>query len=154
MGLMNAKEVYTKLSQHQLEGVMFHQAMEQWFLAAGCPDLQKLHARQAVEEFKNCLLTENDYALNNKALLQVTPTSYRPDFIKPEWYEALPKDSNPTAYEGMEKWLEWEKTTLALYTKLYIACEPDSQDALYIEMLIKGVKQELSYIYGYLAKHV
>lgn len=155
---MEPKEVYEKLAQRQLEGVMFHEAMAEYFSALECYERFFGEQREQADcEFNQYMVTKRIYRDRYGSLL-VTRTDYRPDIIPAEWTSKLPYLSHDEKMEaikkGMEKWLEWEKATLDTYHMLYRESVPHSKDTQYIWSLIKDVRYELSYIYDYLGSNV
>jgi len=114
---MLTREIAKKVCNTQLEGIMFHAEMVDFFLALRQEKMLKCHERQLKEELCTMLATKKYLnGIFGEAII-ATATATRPKL--PD----IPKDANmeAVAYELTTKaivaWYAWEETVCEVYAQ-------------------------------------
>ena len=121
---MSVRDVWTRVATHQLEGIMFHGAMVEYFQLMGAYGFEAMQQCQQREELCKYYKT-TQYILINYGGLVKTDTEYRPNFIPEEWYSNgydvnWPSEKWRGYYQSaFNHWLDWEKSTCTFYENAY-----------------------------------
>lgn len=120
---MTVEEIFNKLASHMVEGMMFHDQLQQGYDFLGLCGFAKCHEYHHIEETKGyeCLL--HYYSTHYHKLLNIETIS-KPAIIPETWYKytTMAVDANTkrqAVQMMMKKWVEWEQETKKLYQEMY-----------------------------------
>lgn len=147
---MTIDEIFSKLGEHMIEGLMVHSQLSDYFCFLGLDGYQLCHKYHYFEENSNYKKLGNYYLHHYNKIIIEQPFK-NPSMIPENWYQFTRQDVNvPTRkvaiQKAFEKWIEWERDTKNLYEMLYqelISLDAISA-ALEINKYIKDVDDELS----------
>lgn len=147
---MTADDVFSRISAHMAQGLMFHDEMADYFDFLGLRGFKK---EQEYHFFDEMIARRkyNAYFIEHCNKL-VPKMDIQPVFEIPEnWYSHVRQDvDDPTkrksVSDGFSKWVEWETQTKALYAKsIADLCEAGNiAEAIITEALLRDVDNELS----------
>lgn len=158
---MPAKEIFQQFAQHQLDGVMFHEAMTQYFCYLNLKGFAEMQKEQMEEEFDGFIYTKRYYLKAYDTLLDIPQSNYKPTFIPGGWFidtasrELSSEQKRTYIREGFAKWLDWEKGTKATYMTLFNqlkALEPADTNSVCIATAIQDVNMEITRIREWIMK--
>ena len=148
---MTVGEIFSKLSEHMVEGLMIHSQMSDYYGFLDLEGYQQCHLYHFYCESAGYKKL-NEYYLSyyNKLILE-KPIS-NPHIIPETWYNFSKYDVNAATRKnaiqvGMEKWIAWEKETKTLYEQMYqeLIKINEIASALEIGKYINDVSEELCY---------
>lgn len=118
-GDMNCHQIFSLISKHQLEALMFHEQMAEYFSFLNYSGYICMHEHMLIEETKGHLKTKRFYTEHYNKILQDTGAE-NPKVIPSEWYSREQKDANDSVKiravkEGLQAYHNWEKHTVELY---------------------------------------
>lgn len=120
---MTVEEIFSQISKHMVEGLMFHSQLSDYFGFLGLEGYQLCHKYHYFEENSNYRKISFYYLYHYDRLILDVPIE-NPHIIPESWYQYTRHDVNaPTRKSsiqaGIEKWVNWEKDTKVLYERLY-----------------------------------
>lgn len=120
---MTVEEIFSKLIAHMREGVMFHRDMADAYDFLGLKKLRKCHNYHMEEEMRGCRRLMHYYVKHYRKLIVAESLTIK-SVIPNNWYKYTSKDvDNATRKsalrELMEKWIDWEQETKALYQNMW-----------------------------------
>lgn len=147
---MSIGEIFKSIIAHQLEGVMFHVEMADYysFLSlSGYAAEQEKHAREEMASYR---LMSRYYTEHYNRLVG-KPEFNDPAVIPDVWGNYRRQDVDASTKRqavkaGFEKWTTWETETKALYQSLYkeLIKADDYAGAFRVEQLVRSVDDELA----------
>ena len=145
---MTVEEIFGKINQHMIEGLMVHSQMSDYFNFLGLKGYSKCHLYHFYEESEN-FRKLNDYFIENyNKLIMEMPTN-NPNMIPADWikYTRIQVDAGTrkTALaNAAKKWSDWEYNTKALYQQMHQELMMINEVAAAIEVkkLIEDVSEE------------
>lgn len=152
---MTCDEVFKKIINHMVEGLMVHEELSNYYLFLGLPKYAKCHEKHYFFENKTYKKFYNYYITTYNKLIPNIKVSV-PEVIPQSWYQYVRQDvdmkTKQTAVKaGLEKWVEWEQDTYVLYQEMYkeLIALNKVHDAIIVKELICDVKEELDNITQY-----
>ena len=146
---MTLLEIYDKLSNHILTGMMIHEQMANYYDFLGLEGYKRCHEYHF---FKETMHYRNvcRYFINHHNMLIPEGLVDVPDLIPESWYMHSRQDVDQETKRksvklGLEKWVEWERDTKKFYQDMYneLLEIGKTASALEIACLIKDVDCEL-----------
>lgn len=146
---MELKEIYSKLSEHMIQGMMFHDQMSNYYDFLGLQGYKRCHEYHFLAETLNyrCLCR---YFINHHNML-IPETRFDNTSVIPEsWYSHVRSDVDVATKKnavktGLTKWVEWERDTKRFYQQMYqeLMNIGEVASACKVECFIKDVDKEL-----------
>ena len=147
---MTTENVFSTLTAHMLEGIMFHDQVCQIYMFLGMYGYAAEHEKQFIEESCNYRDLCYYYNTRHNKLLKTGEVNIK-DIIPPTWYDYSQHDVSPqtkqqTIRDLFDKWIVWEKGTKKLlenmYSELMVLGEvADAQEiAVYLDKVDKELK--------------
>lgn len=142
---MNIEEIFTKLLEHMMLGVKFHEQAMLYFEFLTLPGYKKCQEYHYYEELINYRKLYDYYLDVYKKLLKIAPQQY--DLINMNMYKYSRDviDTNTkrnVIREIMKKWIAWETETKELLENCYKEVSSAAASVKILELL-KEVEQEL-----------
>lgn len=133
------KQDFLEVLAHQVKGIMFHTELVHLFTLLKMEKCRKFQVCQLCEEMKGHLETSRLYIdtfgeipeIGNVAKIRLSESTIHAPTVESEknmWYE-----------KAVDLWVEWEKETLSLYSKM---SDYDPNDR-YWKSMVKHVQCEL-----------
>ena len=150
---MTASEIFQKVSEQQIKGVMVHDYMVDYF------NFLNLHGYKRMSEYHACKEMKafrkiHRYYIDHYERLIPDLTFERVEIIPAKWYEHKRSDvdintKRNAVKEAFEKWAAWENETKTLYHSLYkeLMEAGDVTGALKVGELAQDVEDELKWIH-------
>lgn len=146
---MDVEEIFSKIVAHQIEGLMFHDQMANYYRFLGLKGFAKEHEHHFMEETKSyqkiCRYFVRHY---NKLLPQNEADN--PQAIPSSWYNYMRKDVDTSTRrnavgDGFAQWIKWETDTKALYEESVHSLYEGGAiaSAIVLEKLVADVDCEL-----------
>ena len=147
---MVIEDIFSQLVAHSIEGLMVHAQMAEYYDFLGLKGYAKCHTyHYFIESCGYKKLCE--YYIGHYDKLPLDLAVGNPKIIPENWYKYMRKDvDNATRKNaiatGIEKWVNWEKTTKKLYEQMYQELININEIAAAIEVkkYIKDVDEELA----------
>lgn len=144
------EETFSKISEHMVKGLMFHDQLSNYYAFLGLRGFQKEQEYRFYDEITSFRRLSRCYVEHYNRL--ITETQFEaPSVIPSGWYgrERQEVDSatrRNAINDGYEKWIKWERETKALYEKAASDLYMDGAIAgsLVIEKLVSDVDRELA----------
>ena len=147
---MEVKDIFSRLKTHMLEGMVFHDEMMRYFRFLGFDGYASFHHHQYNEEtegyHKLC-----KYYLDHYNFMIPYGDMERREVIPESWYRYNKKEVDASTKRtgvknGIEKWVEWEEETKALYEEMCkeLILMEEIASADFLKHYIKDVDEELS----------
>lgn len=119
---MTVEEIFAKIKAHQIEGMMFHDQMRQYFDFLNLHGFKRMHEHHFADETRAMVEVDGFYINHENKLLQVTVNAGNQ--IPANWYNYQRKDVDATTKrravrDAMTKWVNWENETKQLYMQSY-----------------------------------
>lgn len=152
---MTVEEIYAKIAQHMVKGLMFHEQLANYYDFLGLRGYKRCHEYHFLAE--NCAYREVcRYFINHhNKLIPYLPVE-DPKVIPDSWYRYTRQDvDNGTKKNAIKNalssWVEWEKETKQLYEQMYkeLMDIGEVASALKIKELICDVDCELKKVERY-----
>lgn len=147
---MTVEEIFSQIAQHMVEGLMFHSQLSDFYGFLGLDGYEECHKYHYFIENKNYKKIANYYLHHYNKLILEKPFN-NPSVIPEPWYRYTRQDVDSSVKKGsiqtgVEKWVNWEKQTKALYEQMYQALMDLDEIAGAIELkeYIKDVDDELA----------
>lgn len=146
---MTCEEIFLKLTNHMLEGIMMHEQFVPYYEFLGLPGYARCHKKHYELESEAYMHICKYYIKTYNKLLPVNKFT-QPQIIPTSWLqytrqEVDAKTKQSAVKEGLEYWVEWEKTTYELYQDIYkeLFNLDKIADCKEIDLLISDVKEEV-----------
>lgn len=147
---MSVEETFNKISNHQLQGMMFHHDMTDYFQFLSLYGFAAQQRFHYYEESKSHDKLTDYYIKTYHRLLPPMPIEKR-ETIPSSWMKYKQDDVSSSDRQngirnGFQKWIEWEKDTKALYNDSYLSLLDDKEAdaAIFISHYLEDVSSELS----------
>lgn len=148
---MSAIDIFKKIKEHQVSGVMLHKNMMQYYDFLGFHGLKRLHEYHMFKELMANDIVER-YAINHLNRIIVEGHIPAPFKVPENWANVdrlAVKNEYRRQYlqDGMKKWHEWELLTKDTYQGLYKElCDMGEVAAAQVVLrLVEDVDKELKY---------
>ena len=146
---MTIDEIFSKLSAHTIRGMMIHEGMANYYDFLGLHGFKRLHEYHYLCETLMNRKVQRFYI--NKYNKLIPESAVDSSSVIPEsWFkvtrQAVDKSTKRAAVEsGMKEWVNWEKETCELYSKMYMELEAKGEipAAQFLCDMIKAVSKEL-----------
>lgn len=145
---MTAEEIFAKVSQHLVQGLMIHSEMSDYYNFLGLEGYSKCHLYHYYKEsigYKEL----NDFFIKNYNKIIPESKNENPPIIPQAWYQynrqqvdnATRKNSIQT---GITKWINWEAETKNLLQQMYqeLMAINDVAGAMKIKEMLKDTAEE------------
>lgn len=148
--MMTAQDLWSKISDHQLEGVMLHFQLADLFNFLSLPNLSA-HQEEHYQIENKALRETHCYASKHHGVLLRESRQEAPELIPATWYKHTKADVDKSTRKShlmnaYEHWYKWEVETLKFYSRMYKeamdACLV--ADACQVKTLLQKVSRELS----------
>lgn len=147
---MTIDEIYAKLAQHMIRGIMLHDQLSVYYKFLGMNGYSKYHEMQANHEMNSYRRMNCYFITNYNRLIPELPVS-SPNAIPEAWRTVL-RDKvdditkRKALEDGIRKWVNWERATKELYKQMYDEAEKSGgvSDLVFIKWLHDDVTRELS----------
>ena len=145
---MTVEEIFGKINQHMIEGLMVHSQMSDYFNFLGLEGYSKCHLYHFYEESMNfrCI---NDYYLRNYSKLILEMPTNNPKMIPADWYKYTRQQVDigtrkTSISAAAKKWVDWEYNTKTLYQQMYqeLMAINEVAGAIEVKKLIEDVSEE------------
>ena len=153
---MSVHDIFANLSQHMVQGIMFHEDMVDYYNFLNLPGYAACHCWHAASESK-ARRELRKWHIRHCGMLVPYHTNTGEDNIPASWYkytqiDVSPSDIQNAVKSGLEKWVDWEKQTKALYENAYSSLlqEGHIAAACFVKDLILDVSEEYATAYQYL----
>ena len=146
---MTVEEVFSKIAEHMVNGMMFHEQMANYYDFLGLQGYKRCHEYHYLSEtcaYRGiCRYYINHY---NKLIPEMRFDNV--SVIPTNWYSHVRGDvdtntKRKSVQSGLEKWVNWEKETKELYEQMYNELLDNNEvaGAMKIKELICDVDNEL-----------
>ena len=146
---MTVEEIFSKLANHMIKGMMFHEQMANYYHFLGLKGYKRCHEYHFYSEtcgFKHL----ECYYLDHFNKLIKTDIIEDPHIIPDSWYKYNREEVDTNTKrngvkEMVKKWVDWEKETKQLYQNSYKELYDlgEIAAAMKISCYIKDVDEEL-----------
>lgn len=120
---MTCEEIFTKLAEHQVKGLMVHEQLANYYDFLGLPGYRDCHEYHFLKE--SCAYRKLcRYYVNHYGKL-IPETSFdNPEIIPDSWYNHKREDvdistKKKAIKQGLTEWVNWETSTKKLYQDMY-----------------------------------
>lgn len=147
---MSVDEIYSKVADKMLTGLMVHEQLMNCYLFLGLRGYAKCHEYRYLDETKSYIRLCRYYS--NHHLRIIHPTEFRiPDIIPKSWYDSKKEDMDPEMRKtcikaAFDEWVKWESEVKACYEAAYqdLISAGEVASAIFIGKYVKDVDDELS----------
>lgn len=150
---MTAIEVLNEIVSHQIEGIMLHAQLADYFDFLDLHGFKRLHEYRYFDESAE-MRGVCRFAINRlNKIPKPKPDIPNPNVIPANWYSATRYDVDANTKrrgigDGMKRWVNWEKQTIAFYEAEYKHLMEQQSDGNIIVAsklldMINGVSEEL-----------
>lgn len=146
---MTVEEIFSQISNHMVQGIMFHAQMSDYYNFIGLKGFAKCHEYHFVCENYGFRKLSHYYLNNYDKIIQDLPTE-NPKTIPSSWYKYTKRDVDASTRKsavqtGVESWVNWEQKTKNFYEKMYkeLVALGETSSAAEIEKYISDVNEEL-----------
>ena len=147
---MTVEEIFSQISDHMVQGIMFHAQMSDYYNFLGLKGYAACHEYHFVCENYNFRKLNHYYLEHYNKLIQELPTE-NPKVIPSPWFKYSKQDvdanTRKTAIQsGMENWVKWENSTKEFYQNMYkeLIALNEIAGAMEIKKYILDVDYELA----------
>lgn len=150
---MTVEEIFSKISQHMVQGLMIHSEMSDYYNFLGLEGYSKCHLYHYHKEsigYKDL----NDYFIKNYNKIIPESRNENPPIIPQDWYKynrqqvdnATRKNS---IQNGIVKWVNWEEETKTLLQQMHqeLMAINDVVGAMKVKEMLKEANKEHSHAY-------
>lgn len=149
---MAVSDVFSRIKAHQVEGVMFHDQMRQYFDFLNLKGFKRMHEHHYKEESDSLVKTDSFYMSRANSFIPEYSVSTQ-SYIPQNWRSYRRQDVDATTKrravkDAMAKWVEWERQTKDLYSTSYKELLNDNaiDFAEFVkENLVLDVSEELAF---------
>lgn len=120
---MEIREIYSKIAEHMINGMMFHEQMANYYDFLGLQGYKRCHEYHYLAE--TCAYRGVcRYFINHHDMLIPEPRFDNENVIPDSWYNHVRGDVDASTKKnavktGLTKWVEWERETKHLYEEMY-----------------------------------
>lgn len=120
---MDIKEIYSKITSHQIQGMMIHEQLANYYDFLGLKGYKRCHEYHFMQE--TCSYRSVcRYVINHHNIIILEARFENPDIIPTSWYNHTREDVDASTKKsavkaGLTKWVEWERDTKKLYQQMY-----------------------------------
>ena len=146
---MELSEIYSKIANHQVQGLMIHEELANYYDFLGLKGYKRCHEYHYLAETMN-YRSLCRYVINHHSMLIPDTRVEVPDVIPESWYKYKREDVDATTKKnavkaGLTMWVNWERKTKTLYESMYneMLNIGEVADALYISQFVCDVDKEL-----------
>ena len=147
---MTANDIFSEIINHQIEGLMIHDQLADYYGFLGLTKYRKTHENHYKKESKSYRKVTN-YFVDHYDMLPKMGQIPNPKVIPDSWYnvnrQAVDANTMRNAVKsGLETWVKWEKDTKAFYQNKYAELLSISEvaAAMMVCDLISDVDSELA----------
>lgn len=147
---MTIEEVFSQMSDHMIQGIMFHAQMSDYYNFLGLKGYAKCHEYHFVCENYNFRKLSHYYLGHYNKIIQELQTE-NPKAIPSSWYKYKKQDVDTATRKsaiqsGIESWVNWEQSTKTFYEKMYreLIALSEIAAAMEIKTYILDVDEELA----------
>ena len=120
---MTIDEIFLRLSEHMLNGVMAHESFATYYDFLGLKGYKQCHEYHFLKELSN-YRTVCKYYTNHYSKIIPKYTFSNPEIIPDAWYnhtreEVSANDLQNAVRDGLTKWAKWERDTKHFYEEMY-----------------------------------
>ena len=141
-------EIFARISAHQVEGMMLHSDMADYFAFLGAENMAELHAERFCKEAKAMQKTHEYFITHYGEILRPENVAAR-SRIPTAWDNVRRSEVEHGARhkairEGVKMWSAWEHKTKELYQKAYMEMQEAGEiaAAMWLSKLICSVDEE------------
>ena len=146
---MTLEDVFSKLSSHLIEGLMFHDQLSNYFGFLSLNGYEMCHKYHYLSESLSYKELNSYYLKHyNKLVKEGKPTN--PSAIPQSWYKFTRQDVDTNTKKnavqaGFTKWVTWERDTKNIYEAMYseLVALGNIDASLFVAELIRDVSEEL-----------
>ena len=146
---MTAHEIFTKLSDHMIKGLMVHEQFANYYDFLNLKGYRLEQEHQYIEESRSYRRLYS-YYINHFNKLIESGKIEDPKIIPESWYKHTRFDVDSSTKRkavenGFSEWKKWEEKTHSFYCEMYkeLIEINDISSAIFLEKLIKDVSTEL-----------
>lgn len=150
---MTVDEIFSKISQHMVEGLMIHSQMSDYYNFLGLEGYYKCHLYRYHRE-SNEYKELNDYYIKNYNKLIPEAQNSNPNVIPADWFKynrsQVDVATRKAAIQaGFKKWVDWEYSTKILLQQMYqeLTAIGEIAGAIKIKEMLKDVSEEYKIAY-------
>ena len=146
---MTIEEIFSGISRHMVEGLMFHSQLSDYFYFLGLNGYGNFHYKRYLQASKSYKKVSK-YYLSRYGKLVAEDGFTNPKVIPEAWHRYTREDVNMSTRKtslasGFEKWIKWERDTKDLYKNMYAETQTsDPAAAAFILDLVRDVDAELA----------
>ena len=120
---MSIFDIFTEMSAHMLEGIMFHESLMKAYLFLNLPGYAACHEYHYLSETAGHIRLNKYVSDHLNSLIMPIPDSSK-QVIPPSWKGSNRSDISSQVREtairsAFHEWLTWEEDTVKLYERLY-----------------------------------
>ena len=146
--MKTAHEIFAQISAHQVEGMMLHSDMADYFAFLGAEKMAQLHAERFCKEAK-CMHKTHEYYIKHYGEI-LRPHAVEARSRIPEAWDNVRRtevdgDAREKAIrEGVRMWHAWEHKTKDLYQRAYIEMQHNGEiaAAMWLSKMICDADEE------------
>ena len=146
---MELKEIYSKLSEHMINGMMLHDQLANYYDFLGLKGYKRCHEYHFLDETLN-YRSLCRYCINHHNILIPEPRFDNESVIPESWFNHVRSDVDVSTKKNaiksaLTKWVEWERDTKKLYQQMYkeLMNIDEVASACKVKEFIKDVDMEL-----------
>jgi len=150
---MTVEEIFAKISQHMVEGLMIHSQMSDYYNFLGLEGYSKCHLYRYHRE-SNDYKELNEYYIKNYNRIIPEGQNSNPNVIPQDWYkynrQQVDIATRKNAIQaGFKKWVDWEYNTKITLQQMYqeLVAIGEIAGAIKVKELIEEVAKEYSIAY-------
>ena len=148
---MRTGEIFTRISTHQIEGMMLHDQMADAFAFLALPGFKRMHEYRFAEETKS-MREVHAYFIEHCNMLLDEGRPEDPKALPRSWHgytrqQVSYETKRKAVREMMERWVEWERETKACYEKAYAELTECNEvmAACFVKGMLEEVTEELAF---------
>ena len=153
---MNIEEIYSKINEHMINGLMLHDQLANYYDFLGLEGYKRCHEYHYLEE-NIAYRSLNRYFINHHNMLIPEAKFTNINIIPESWYEHKREDvdiatKKNAVRSGLVKWVDWETKTKKMYEQMYQEAMNIGEvaSAYKIKCLVKDADRELKMAERYL----
>ena len=147
---MSAAEVFARIDQHMIEGIMIHSDFVDYYTFLNLPGYAACHCWHSMCEAKSRQKVHDYYLTHHGRLIPYVNPQNR-ETIPANWYGYTRADVDQgtlrnAVKSGLEAWVKWETDTKHLYETAYrdLLSMNEVASAEFVRELILDVSEELA----------
>ena len=148
---MNVSEIYSKLAERMIGGMMFHDSMSQYYRFLGLNGYARCHEYHYCKESKGYQKLCRYFTEHHNKLIPESKVDVL-EYIPSGWYMYARQDvdtgtKRQAVKDGVEKYVAWEQGTKDLYQRMYRELMEIGEvaSAKFVCCFVKDVDRELKY---------